>query len=340
MDLGAFTSGLLTGLREGVEAALILAIICAYLAKTGNRQYFPEVFVGAGLAAVVLSAVIGVVLFVDRRQLPGAIRAALRRATMLIVGASVVTWMLFWMRRQAAQRQGRAPGGGRSCARRRIGDGPRRPRLRRGHPRRRRDLAVPRRPGGRRVRPRVARSGSSSARSSASASPAVLGVGFYHGSRRINLGTFFRWTGVALVFIAAGLLSHAVHEFIEIGLINVGTQTLFDVSAILPARRRWRQRPRPVAPRAVRVHLDARGRDVRRLADLRRRGPDPVPCGRSSGHARLASAPWRPVGDRGRRDPGQKGKIAPRSGSASLSPNRKIVPTNRLNRPATAPIAT
>jgi high-affinity iron transporter len=63
---------------------------------------------------------------------------------------------------------------------------------------------------------------------------AVLGVGFYQGSRRLNLATFFRWTGVALVFIAAGLLSHAVHEFIEIGLIDVGTQTLFDLSSILP----------------------------------------------------------------------------------------------------------
>ena len=63
---------------------------------------------------------------------------------------------------------------------------------------------------------------------------AILGVGFYQGSRRLNLATFFRWTGVALVFIAAGLLSHAVHEFIEIGVINVGTQTLFDISAILP----------------------------------------------------------------------------------------------------------
>ena len=63
---------------------------------------------------------------------------------------------------------------------------------------------------------------------------ALLGVGFYHGSRRLNLGTFFRWTGVALVFIAAGLLAHAAHELIEIGVITFGTQTLFDVSAILP----------------------------------------------------------------------------------------------------------
>jgi high-affinity iron transporter len=36
------------------------------------------------------------------------------------------------------------------------------------------------------------------------------------------------------VFIAAGLLSHAVHELIEIGVINFGTQTLFDISSILP----------------------------------------------------------------------------------------------------------
>jgi high-affinity iron transporter len=51
---------------------------------------------------------------------------------------------------------------------------------------------------------------------------AVLGVGFYHGSRRLNLSTFFRWTGVALIFIAAGLLSSAVHELIEIGVITSG----------------------------------------------------------------------------------------------------------------------
>ncbi len=63
---------------------------------------------------------------------------------------------------------------------------------------------------------------------------AVLGVGFYHGSRRLNLSTFFRWTGVALIFIAAGLLSSAMHELIEIGVITFGTQPAFDVSGVLP----------------------------------------------------------------------------------------------------------
>ena len=50
-DIGAFTSGLLTGLREGVEAALIVSIICAYLARTGSRGHLRRV--GLGVAAAV-----------------------------------------------------------------------------------------------------------------------------------------------------------------------------------------------------------------------------------------------------------------------------------------------
>ena len=43
MDIGFFLSGLLTGLREGVEAALIVSIILAYLAKTGNQRHFSTI---------------------------------------------------------------------------------------------------------------------------------------------------------------------------------------------------------------------------------------------------------------------------------------------------------
>ena len=52
---------LLTGLREGVEAALIVSIM-AYLAKTGNQRYFGPIWLGAGVA-VALSVVIGLILF-------------------------------------------------------------------------------------------------------------------------------------------------------------------------------------------------------------------------------------------------------------------------------------
>jgi high-affinity iron transporter len=64
---------------------------------------------------------------------------------------------------------------------------------------------------------------------------AAIGYGFYRGSRRVNLAVFFKWTGIALVFIAAGLLSHAVHEFVEIGLFGNGplTQPAFDISGVL-----------------------------------------------------------------------------------------------------------
>jgi high-affinity iron transporter len=62
----------------------------------------------------------------------------------------------------------------------------------------------------------------------------LLGVGFYQGSRRINLGTFFRWTGIGLVFIAGGLVAKAAHELIEISVVTVGNQTLFDLSGTLP----------------------------------------------------------------------------------------------------------
>ncbi len=229
MDFGALSSGLLTGLREGVEAALIIAIICAYLAKTGNARHFPTVFAGAGLA-IALSVVLGIVLFVTVGGLQEPYEQIFEAIT-LFAAAAVVTWMLFWMRRQARHVKGelhaavdRALDQGSVTA-----------------------LAVL-------AFVAVIREGLETslflvgqANSADLGAPsvlvgalvglaiaAVLGVGFYQGSRRLNLQTFFRWTGVALIFIAAGLLSVGVHELIEIGVIPFGTQTLFDLSGVLP----------------------------------------------------------------------------------------------------------
>src|SRR5262245_35758626 len=104
MDVGALSSGLLTGLREGVEAALIVAIICAYLARTGNRQQFGKVFAGAG-SAIALSALLGVILSWTVGELPSPYEQLFEAGT-LIAAAAVVTWMLFWMRRQARNVKG------------------------------------------------------------------------------------------------------------------------------------------------------------------------------------------------------------------------------------------
>jgi high-affinity iron transporter len=229
MDLGALSSGLLTGLREGVEAALIIAIICAYLAKTGNRREFAKVFAGAG-SAILLSAVLGLLLFIQVGGLEEPYEQIFEAVT-LLAAAAVVTWMLFWMRRQARSVKGelqaavdRALDGGSVLA-----------------------LAVL-------AFVAVIREGletslflvgqANSADQNAIwvlvgaliglAIAAVLGVGFYQGSRRLDLATFFRWTGVGLIFIAAGLLSTAIHELVEIGVIPFGSQTLFDLSGVLP----------------------------------------------------------------------------------------------------------
>ncbi len=229
MDLGGFSGGALTGLREGVEAALIVSIICAYLARTGNRRHFSRVFLGAGLAAVV-SAVLGVALFVT----VGSFREPyeqLFEASTLLLAAGVVTWMLFWMRRQAASVRSelqaavdRALDDGSATAMALLA------------------FVAVLREGIETSLFLVGQAASADQGALAVLIGAIvglaiatlLGVGFYQGSRRINLGTFFRWTGIGLVFIAGGLVAKAAHELIEISVVTVGNQTLFDLSSVLP----------------------------------------------------------------------------------------------------------
>ncbi len=229
LDLGSFTSGLLTGLREGVEAALIIGIILSYLAHAGRRDAFGRIWTGTA-AAIAVSLVAGVALFITVGALQTPYEQLFEAVTML-VAASVVTWMLFWMRRQAAsvrddlhEALGRALGDGSATG-----------------------LAVL-------AFVSVIREGletslflvgqATSAQASAPwvlagaavglAMAVLIGAGIYRGARRVNLGVFFRWTGIALVFIAAGLVAGAVHELVEIGWIGVGSGVLVDLSGVLP----------------------------------------------------------------------------------------------------------
>jgi high-affinity iron transporter len=230
VDLGAFTSGLLTGLREGVEAALIVSIVLTYLVRTGRSDQTGRVWLGTGLA-VVLSGIVGIVIF----NTVGAFEEPYEQifeGTTLLVAAAVVTWMLFWMRRQSRSVKGelqaaidRAVASGATWG-----------------------LAIL-------AFTAVIREGletaiflvgqATSARAEAGwivvgalaglAIATLIGYGFYRGTHRLNLASFFRWTGIALVFIAAGLLSHGIGEFIEIGAFGSGpwTATAFDISSVL-----------------------------------------------------------------------------------------------------------
>lgn len=233
-DIGAFTSGLLTGLREGVEAALIVSIICAYLARTGNGRHLGRIGLGVA-AAVAASVALGVVIFATLGELQTPWEQVFEGAT-LLVAAVVVTWMLFWMRRQASSVAGQL-----QRALERV--------LTAGSAWGLALLAFTAviREGletslflvGQAAAATTSAGGAGAASVLAGAIIGLLmavglGYGFYRGSRRLNLGRFFRWTGVLLVFIAAGLLGSAVHEFVEIGWITFGSQVAFNISATLP----------------------------------------------------------------------------------------------------------
>ncbi|MER3418865.1 MAG: hypothetical protein C4343_07215 [Chloroflexota bacterium] len=233
MEIGSFGGGFVTGLREGVEAALIVSIILAYLVRTGNGRHAGRIWLGVW-AAVATSAVVGLVLFASVGALAEPYEQIFEGSTMLLA-AGVVTWMLFWMRRQAAS-VGREL---RAAVDRVLGEG---------------SLwgltvlafvAVIREG----IETALFLVGQANAAAVTGAAGALsvllgaivglggavgLGVAIYRGSRRVDLHAFFRWTGVVLIFIAAGLVSVAVHEFIEAGLIGVGTAVAFDLSGILP----------------------------------------------------------------------------------------------------------
>jgi high-affinity iron transporter len=229
LDFGFLTSGLLTGLREGVEAALIVSIILAYLAKTGNQRHFGKIWLGTG-AAVAVSIVIGLALFVTIGGFEEPAEQIFEGFAM-VIAASVVTWMLFWMRRTAANIKGELQAG---VDRALVSGGVLGLSI----------LAFTAviREG---IETALFLMGQATAAGSQATSTLVgaviglaiaiaIGWGLYRGARVINLRTFFQWTGIALIFIAAGLLSHGIHEFIEAGWITIGTGTAFDISGILP----------------------------------------------------------------------------------------------------------
>ena len=228
MDVGALSAGFLIGLREGVEAALILAIVLAYLVRTGNGDKTGRVWLGAGLA-VLVSVAAGLAIFATVGALEAPYEQAFEGAAMLLA-AGVVTWMLFWMRRQSAALKGELE----ARLDRTLSEGTLL------------GLALLAftaviREGIETALFLVGTATSTQASAANVLVGAVVGLGaaaavgwvIYSGSRRINLRAFFRWTGIGLIFIAAGLLSHAIHEFIEIGLVPFGTQTAFDISGLL-----------------------------------------------------------------------------------------------------------
>jgi high-affinity iron transporter len=216
----------LLGLREGIEAALIVSIVLAFLAKTGERSRFGAVWTGVGLA-VVFSVAVGAGLFLTGQQLEGTAEELFEGSAMLLA-VGVLTWMIFWMRRQAAgirrtleSQVGEAVASGSTLALVALAF-----------------LAVGRE--GLETALFLLAAATASGVGEALlggviglAAAVAVGYGIYRGSRWFDLRTFFRISGLLLIVFAAGLLSHGVHELAEAGVLPE-TATVWDVSALLP----------------------------------------------------------------------------------------------------------
>lgn len=221
--------GLLTGLREGVEAALIIGIVAGYLVKIGRADRLASVWVGVALA-VVVSAAVGLAAYLALGSLEGTAEKLIAGSTSLLA-VVILTYMLFWMRKQAVS----------------LGAD-----LRKGV-----DRAVASaslfglvllaftaviREG---IETALFLLGQTTAASGEGLSvvlgaaiglliAAGIGVLIFRAGLRLNLSSFFNVTGAALVVIASGLLSYGVHEFVEIGVIPGLVSPLYDISALLP----------------------------------------------------------------------------------------------------------
>ena len=205
---GAFV----TLLREGFEATLLIAIVLAYLVKIERREDFRQVWYGVG-AAVGVSLVVAGALFATAGELEGTAEYVFE-GTAMWVAVGFLTYMVLWMRRES----------------RTVAQG-----IRRGV-----DSAVE--TGGRLaltslVFVMVVREGIETGlflfgitRTSSPVQVALgailgimaavaLGYAVYAGGKRINLGTFFKVTGVLLILVAAGLFAHGLAEFQEAGLL-------------------------------------------------------------------------------------------------------------------------
>ena len=220
-------STFIIALREGLEAALIIGILVAYILKTDRRHLLAPLWSGVA-AAIIGSIGLGLILSKTSEELT-------ERAEEIFVGTTsflavaLVTWMVFWMKRTARTLKADLHGKVDSALR----TGP---------------LALAGAAFFAVIREgletalfvysnfnTVANTGSSALGLVLGFAVAIsLGYLIFKSAIKLDLSKFFRYTGVALVVVAAGVLSYGVHEFQELGWLPGGESYAWDLSSLIP----------------------------------------------------------------------------------------------------------
>jgi high-affinity iron transporter len=216
----------LLAFREGLEAALILGIVLGVLRRVGRSGQERMVWLGAGLAALA-SLVAGLSLYALGVSLEGRAEEVFEGVAMLFA-AGVLTWMIFWMQRQGRAIQTEleqgmhqaATGGGKwgilSLAFIAV--------FREGI-----ELAL------------FLTAAAFTATAAATVTGGLVGLGaaaavgwwLFATTTRLDIQAFFRVTSILLIFFAAGLVGHGVHELNEAGLIPAVIEHVWDTNPVL-----------------------------------------------------------------------------------------------------------
>jgi high-affinity iron transporter len=217
-------SNFLIGLREGLEAALVVGILVAYLVKTDRRDKLPYIWIGVGLA-VGVSLLFGAVLTYGSSTMSFEAQEAFG-GIMSIIAVSFVTWMIFWMRKAARSMKSELHG--------------------------KLDAALALGPLAIAITATIAvgREGLETAlflwtniqATGSSAQPitgavlglataVVLGYLIYRQALAINMAKFFTVTGALLIVVAAGVLAYGFHDLQEAGWLPGISNTAFDISS-------------------------------------------------------------------------------------------------------------
>jgi high-affinity iron transporter len=217
-------SNALIGLREGLEAALVVVILVAFLVKTDRRWALRHVWTGVGVA-VALSVALGALLTYGTKQLTFEAQELIG-GTASIIAVVFVTFMIFWMKSASRTISGELKG--------------------------KLDKALDMGPlaialvaflgiGREGLETAIFFYATTQAAGQGNSQPLVgwvIGLGgavvlgwlIYRGAVKINLTKFFRWTGILLVLVAAGILAYGLHDLQEAQFLPGLTTLAFDVS--------------------------------------------------------------------------------------------------------------